>query len=176
MWVFTYSSRLYLFPQLLQEYGFSPVWIFTWRCNAEVSLNLFPQVLQRCGFSSVWIFTWVLKCDFWMNLFPQVLQECGLSPVWILRCLINLDFLWKSFPHMSHIRCLCLFWGLLWLSDTEVLFTLWLRLLFLPYLFFFSSAFLADPESTRWFSSWSRLSASGEMWEMNCSLFGSGSL
>uniref|UniRef100_A0A3P9HWN8 Uncharacterized protein n=1 Tax=Oryzias latipes TaxID=8090 RepID=A0A3P9HWN8_ORYLA len=35
------------FPQILQEKGFSPVWIMMWFLNTEDCEKLFPQVLHR---------------------------------------------------------------------------------------------------------------------------------
>lgn len=168
LWAMIPERSVNLFPQVLQQCGFSPVWILRWRCNSGFRPKLFPQVLQVNGFSPVCVLKWRFKFDFWMNPLPQVVQQCGFSPVWTLKCAVRLDVC-KVFPQISHCTYFFTLSDLLWLSDTVVLSKLWLCFLF------FSSAFLLDPESTC-FSSWSWLSASGELWKRSCSLFDSGSL
>ena len=100
MWIVKWPLTLNTFPHVSQEYGFSPVWSLIWTFNDDSWLNLFPQVLQQYGFSPVWILAWFFSSDFWLNLFPQIWQRYGLSPVWVLMWTLNSLPNGKSFPHV----------------------------------------------------------------------------
>uniref|UniRef100_A0A3B4YEA2 Uncharacterized protein n=1 Tax=Seriola lalandi dorsalis TaxID=1841481 RepID=A0A3B4YEA2_SERLL len=81
--LFKLDTLKYSFPQVLQEYGFSPVFP---ACCASIRRKSFPHILQEYGLSPVWILTCVFNTDF-----PHVSQECGLSPLWLLMWIIKLQ-------------------------------------------------------------------------------------
>lgn len=73
-----------IFPQILQWYGLSPVWLLIWTNKLLLSVKVLPRVLQEYGFSPVCTTLCLLSADEADNLFLQVLQFYGSSPVWIL--------------------------------------------------------------------------------------------
>ena len=64
--------RLQPFPQTVQVYGNSPVFIcllwFAFRAK------LLSQTAQVKGLSPVWVCMCVIRLDFWLQHFPQIMQ------------------------------------------------------------------------------------------------------
>ena len=178
VWIFKCLFKLVfwlnLFPQVLQEYGFSPVWILKWSNKSVLILKLFPHISQVYGLSPVWILKWTFNVGMSLKPLPQVLQGYGLSPVWVLRCITNQDLNLNDFPQVSHVKDFLHLWVLRFLFVGKELSTLsrWLVLLWCIS-FLFDSSSLVDPGSTSSLPLWSWFSATGELWERSWSLFGS---
>ena len=93
-----------LFPHLLHENGFSPVWILWCSRRWLFRLKEFPHSLHVNGFSSVWILWCLTRSLTCLKDFLHSLHENGFSPVWILWCARSRLLSRKHFPHTSHVN------------------------------------------------------------------------
>ena len=79
---------------LLQENGFSPVWVLKCCVKLPCSEKAFKHWLQEYVFSSIWVFICLFKSPPWEKALGHWLQENGFSPVYKF-----LNVLLKYFLH-----------------------------------------------------------------------------
>lgn len=86
---FSEDESANLFPQTLQGYGFSPVWLLMWPRKEQLCLKRFPQRSQEYGFAPVCVLMWTNET------FPACLTSVRLlsrvDPVVLLHVRLKLE-------------------------------------------------------------------------------------
>ena len=93
-------------PQSSQEYGFSPEWLFTCRCQLPLTAKDFWQISHVNGFSPVCVRLWLIRRAFLTNADSQVSQENSFSsPPWTRLCFWSWFLLSNALEHTLQVNC-----------------------------------------------------------------------
>lgn len=141
MCAFSLLSWMKLWPQTLQAYGFSPVWMrmclfrFCWRVKPApqvshvkvlplwtawcVLSDLFivkalSHTLHLKGCSPLWTLLWHCRVKAYLKLCSHSVHLCGFSTVWTTWWACRLRFVLKAFPQVEHTKGLTSVWTTWW--------------------------------------------------------------